>query len=76
MPLQGMLVGSCLCVFSWSTHIKMLTCIINLQVRVCVSVSVCDRISSGCGGGTADCCRSEPLKTVVLRWVKYTGETC
>lgn len=46
-----MLVGSSLCAFSCSTHthIKMLTRIINLQVCVCASVSMCDGTSEAGG---------------------------
>lgn len=82
-----MLVGSSLCAFSCSTHthIKMLTRIINLQVCVCASVSMCDGTSEAGGregkgrkkGGDDRRFLSirafilpEPLKTVVLGWEK------
>lgn len=66
------------CVFSMSTHIKMLTCIIS--ARACVTGQTRWRGEVGRGGRPLipvwAFILPEPLKTVVLGWEKYTGETC
>lgn len=64
---RGCLLAVSVCAFSQSTHVKMLTCFINLQVCVCAYVlSMCYNVRSKMGGGcwgtaTADFGRSEPL---------------
>lgn len=75
---------SSVCLFSRSTHIKMLTCVMYLQVCVCARACVTGQATwgewRGRGGPLISVDPSlysppEPLKTVVLGWEKYTGET-